>query len=176
MEGDKSDPYEVIPISFNCHSILTGYYHTFFKLPSEIYVVVTSSQTKAVERPKVLGPDKVVDAALKPGTQVRGEGIPKSIPVVPKSVSQSQRIIPPVLPRKGQGRAGARRKTIGPKLLPMLDQQSSPASPPIVACRPEPPPTVISPLGECPPSRQSGYKLPVCKDPVLPPPHSLSLA
>ena len=31
MEGDKSNPHEVIPISFNSHSILTGHYYTFLK-------------------------------------------------------------------------------------------------------------------------------------------------
>ena len=46
--GDKSDPHEVIPISFDSHSILTGQYYTFIKLPSETYGVVARSQTKVV--------------------------------------------------------------------------------------------------------------------------------
>ena len=29
MEGDKSDSNEVIPVSFNSHSILTGHYYAF---------------------------------------------------------------------------------------------------------------------------------------------------
>ena len=29
VEGDKSGPYEVIPVSFNSHSIFTGHYYTF---------------------------------------------------------------------------------------------------------------------------------------------------
>ena len=48
MKGDKSDPHEVIPISFSSHSILTGHYYTYLKLPSETYGVETRSQTKAV--------------------------------------------------------------------------------------------------------------------------------
>ena len=62
--------------------------------------------------------DKIVYPALKPKTQARREGIPKPIPLIPKSVSQPQRIIQPVPPRKGQGRAGARRKIIKHKLQP----------------------------------------------------------
>ena len=151
MEGDKTDHHEVIPISFNFHSLLTGHCYTFFKLPIETYTVVTRSQTEAVETqlPKVHGADKVVHQALKPETQARREGIPKSIPVIPKSVSQAKRIIPPVLPRKGQGRVGASRKTIRPKL------QIIP-----------PPSTVIPMIGGRPPPIQSIYKLPLCKDPL----------
>ena len=66
--------------------------------------------------PKVPEADNLVDPALKPKTQARREGIPKSTPVIPKSVIQPQRIIPLILPRKGWGSAGARRKTIRPKL------------------------------------------------------------
>ena len=50
--------------------------------------------------PKVHRAHKLVDPALKPETQAGREGIPKPIPVIPKSVSQSSRIIPPILPRK----------------------------------------------------------------------------
>ena len=71
MEGDKSNPHEVGPISLNSHSILTGHYYTFFNLPSETYVVVIRSQTKLVgiQMPKVHGADKVMDPTLKPKTQ-----------------------------------------------------------------------------------------------------------
>ena len=48
MEGDNSDPHEVIPISFNSHSNFTGYYYTFFTLLPEAYRVATMSQTRAV--------------------------------------------------------------------------------------------------------------------------------
>ena len=41
--GNKGDPNEVIPTSFNFHSILIGHYDTYFKLPSEVYEVVTRS-------------------------------------------------------------------------------------------------------------------------------------
>ena len=43
-------------------------------------------------------------------------------------------IMPPVLPSKGQGRAGTRRKIIRPKLQLVPQPQLSPALPPIVPC------------------------------------------
>ena len=79
--------------------------------------------------PKVHGADKVVDPALKPKAQARGESIPISKPVITKSTSLSQRIVPPVLPTKGQGKADARRKMSRPKLQPTQQPQLSPASP-----------------------------------------------
>ena len=150
-------------------SILAGHYYAFFKVPSEMYRAVTRSQTKTegTQIPKGHRADKIVDPALKPKTQARGEMIPKPIAVIPKSVSQPQRIIPQVLPRKRQIREGARGKTIRPKLQPTTQPQPSPASPPIVSCKPELPPVAIPLLGGRYPPRQSRYKLPVCKDPVL---------
>ena len=91
-----------------------------------------------------------MDPALKLETQARREGIPKPIPVIPESMSQPQRIMPPVLSRKGQGRAGTRRKIIGPKLQPIPQPQPSPAPPPIAPNRPEPPPTAVPSLGGSP--------------------------
>ena len=131
IEGDKNYHHEVISISFNFHSILTGHIYIFFKLPSETHGVVTRSQMKAVgtQMPKVHGADKVVDPALKPEAQAREEGIPKPTPVLPKSVSWPHRIIPPVLPRKGQGRPDVRRNTIRTKSQPIPQLQSSPAPP-----------------------------------------------
>ena len=52
---------------------------------------------------------------------------------------------------------------------PISQQQPSPAPQFIVPSRPEPPPTAIPPFGGRPPTRQCRYKLPVCKDPILPP-------
>ena len=60
--------------------------------------------------PKANGADKEVDPALKHETQARRGEIPKPIPLRPKSVLQPQGIITPLLPRKGEGRAGVRRK------------------------------------------------------------------
>ena len=76
MEGDKSDSDEVIPISFNSHSILTEHYYTFFNLPLEKYKVVTRSQTNAVgtQVPKDHEADKIVDPALMPEAQAKREG------------------------------------------------------------------------------------------------------
>ena len=58
---------------------------------------------------KVHQADKVVDPELKPEIQVKRQGVPKSIPAIVKSLSHPERTVPPVLPRKAQGRAGARR-------------------------------------------------------------------
>ena len=79
-------------------------------------------------------------------------------------------ISPPVLPRKRQGRVGARRKTIRPKLQPSPQLQPTPTPQPIVPCRPELLPTAILPLGGRPTPRKSRYKLPVYKDLILPSP------
>ena len=63
MKEDRSDPHEVIPISFNSHSILTEHNYSFFNLPTETYKAVTRFQTKVLgnQMPKVHGVDKVVD-------------------------------------------------------------------------------------------------------------------
>ena len=89
MERDMSDLYEVIPIAFNSHCILTGHYYTFFKLPPRVERVVTRFHTEEIERqmPKLHGADNVVNPALNPVTQDRREGILKSKPIICKSVS-----------------------------------------------------------------------------------------
>ena len=123
MEEDKREPQQVIPISFDSHSILKriGHYYIYSILPLETYAVVTRSHTKAVgtQMPKVHRAHEVVGSELKPETQARREGFPKLMPVIPKSISQPQRIVPPALPRKEQGRSGARRNIIIPKLQPI---------------------------------------------------------
>ena len=43
---------------------------------------------------KVHEADKVMDVILKSETQAKREGIPKSIPIAPKSVFNPQRIMP----------------------------------------------------------------------------------
>ena len=83
--------------------------------------------------------------------------------VIPKSVSQLQRVTPPVLPRKEQVLEGS-----------LFDQSCSLCHNHslVLPNRPDPPPTAIPTLGGRPLRRQSRYKLPVCKDPILPlPPH-----
>ena len=82
--------------------------------------------------PKVHSADTIVDPALKPETQARREGIPKPIPVIPKPVSQLQRIIHPVLPWKGKEKAGAKKNIIGSGLQPIPQPQPSTAPPSIV--------------------------------------------
>ena len=97
MKGDKSDPHEVIPTSFNSYSILKDHFNTFKHLPLGNYHVATRSKTKdeGTQLPKVHGVDKVVNKSLKPETQVKRKGIFKPIPVKPGSVCQLERIILP---------------------------------------------------------------------------------
>ena len=116
MEGDKSDPHEVIPISYNSHSILKEHYYTLFNLPSETYRLVTRSQTKSggTQLLKVHRVDKVVYPAFKHENQARRERISKPIQVESKIMSQPQRRVPPVIPRKGKGRAGAGGNLLNP--------------------------------------------------------------
>ena len=68
MEGDENKPHDIIPISFNIHSILTGKYYTITSNKVETYGVQTRSATKAigVQMPKVHGIDKAVNPKLKP--------------------------------------------------------------------------------------------------------------
>ena len=58
--------------------------------------------------PKVHGANEALNQGLNPEIQVKREGIPTSLPVIPRSVSQTQTIVLPVQPMKGQGRAGVR--------------------------------------------------------------------
>ena len=109
--------------------------------------------------PMLLEADKVVGPALKAETQARAEGITKPILVIAKSVPQPQKVIPPVLPRKGQGKTGARGKIIRPKSQPTPQPQPSPTVLFLLPSRPEPPPTAILTLAGRPPPKQLRYKL-----------------
>ena len=92
--------------------------------------------------PKMYEADKVMDSKLKPETKAKKEGILKPLPLVLKSVSCPQRIIPLVPTRKGHGRAGTRRKTteLKSQLKPQLQHRPTPL--PTVPSIPEPPITV----------------------------------
>ena len=68
---DKSNPHEIIPISFNMKTILKDkYYHVGDK---SRYLVQTCSQIKdrGIKLPEVHGADKGVDPGLKPEWIVR---------------------------------------------------------------------------------------------------------
>ena len=111
MESDTSDPHKVIPISFNSPSILTNDYYTLSNLPSETYRVVTRSQTKMarMQMTNMHRADKALSPKHKPEIQVKREGKPKVIKVVPNSLPQPQRIIPTVIPMKGLERTDGRK-------------------------------------------------------------------
>ena len=78
------------------------------------YYAATRSKTKAggTQSPKVHGVDKAVNPSLKPETQVKREGVPKPISVIPELVSQLKGIIPSSLPRKGQRKSSRCYKEI----------------------------------------------------------------
>ena len=128
MEGDKSNPHQVIPISFNYHSILRGHYYASSSVPEEAYKVTTRSQTKEVgtQMTKVHEADKVVDPILKHVTQAKKKGRTQPIQKVPILVTQPQPAASSVQPRKGWKRVGFRRKITGPESQPIPQPQPKP--------------------------------------------------
>ena len=52
---------------------------------------------EGTQLPKVHRNDKVVNPSLKPETNVKREGIPKPMPVIPESVSEPKMITPPCI-------------------------------------------------------------------------------
>ena len=145
MREDESDPHKGIPIYFNSYLTLRDHYDNLSHLPSGNYHVVIRSKTKTKgnEIPMVWRVDKAVNPLLKCETQVKGEGIPNPIPVIPDS-SKPQRIIQPSLPRKGQGRAGVRGKLVAPKVQPIWQPQPKNTTPHEVHFNLEPPITIPS--------------------------------
>ena len=66
---DDSDPYEIIPISFNMYNAL---YETFYRIePQDQYLVQTQSQTKVtgITLPEVHGTKKMLDTRVLPEKQ-----------------------------------------------------------------------------------------------------------
>ena len=88
-----SNPYEIIPISFNMCQVLDDNYY------SEKYLIQTRLQAKSssIKLPEVHGMGKNLDPNLKPEKQH----------AIPKQGSMER-------PHIGQGRAGSRRKTPDP--------------------------------------------------------------
>ena len=92
----NSNPHEIIPISFNMHSILNEKYYNMGK--SEKYLVWTWSQTRSSG--KKLLDDHGVSKNLDPNLQPEKQNIR---PLKSNEISQDK-------PRVCQGRAGMRRK------------------------------------------------------------------
>ena len=69
---DKSDPHEIIPVSFDMKAILNDKYYNVGKEESN-YLVQTHSQTKdsGIKLPEVHGAEKGVDPNLRPEWIVR---------------------------------------------------------------------------------------------------------
>ena len=72
QETDKSDPYEIIPISFDIKAILKDRYYNVEEEEGK-YLVQTCSQTKdsGIKVPEVHGAKKGVDPNLRPEWLVR---------------------------------------------------------------------------------------------------------
>ena len=81
MDGDETDPHEIISILFNIHSILASQYYTISSNIAETYKVQSTSATKAdgAQMPKVHGVDKAVNPNLKPEIQVKRAGMHKPV-------------------------------------------------------------------------------------------------
>ena len=97
QKHDDSNPYEIIPITSNIHSILQMRYYNLGKENPVKYLVQTWSQAKAsgIKLPEVHG----IGKGLDPNVQPEKQGI---MPIaVTKTKEESQ-----IIPRLGQGRAG----------------------------------------------------------------------
>ena len=91
---DKSDPHEIIPISFDVKAILNDKYDKYYNVEEEEskYLVQKCSQTKdsGIKLPEVHGAEKGVDPNLRPEQIVR-----KSQKLVEKSrIEQDKRNSP----------------------------------------------------------------------------------
>ena len=73
QEIDKSDPHEIIPISFDMKTILNDRYYNVEEEEESIYLIQTQSQTKdsGIKVPEVHGTKKGVDPNLRPKWLVR---------------------------------------------------------------------------------------------------------
>ena len=72
QEIDKSDPHEIIPISFDMKAILNEKYYEIEEEKGN-YLVQTCSQSKdrGIKVPEVHGPEKGLDPNLRPEWLVR---------------------------------------------------------------------------------------------------------
>ena len=98
----NSNPYEIIPISFDMQAILKDRYYDVGK--DSRYLIKTQSQAKAsgIKLPEVHGVDKGVDPNEKPERHILK---PPNLATQPNLQNK---------PRLGQGRAGLRRKKKAP--------------------------------------------------------------
>ena len=99
---DDSNPYEIIPISFNIRGVLHERYYNIGKVTKEDRFLVqtrSQSQSREVSLPEVHGVQRGIDAHVKLGKQA----------IKPITMSTEKR---PVCrkPRIGQGRVSLRRK------------------------------------------------------------------
>ena len=101
QKNDDSNPYEIIPISFNMQNILYSRYYNIGKRKEGKYLVQTNLHAKycCITLPAVYGVDKGIDPKVQPEKQV----IKLIIASEAKGIIQN-------IPRLGHGRAGIKRK------------------------------------------------------------------
>ena len=124
---DKSNPHEIIPISFTLKSLVGNH---FCRINKEIsqpktneYLVQTRSQAKSsgIKVPEIHGANKGLNLHVKPGRQKQLSTLPMhSIPPTSlvQPVDKGQPTHPTPKPRIGQGRARLRRKFKTPQPIP----------------------------------------------------------
>ena len=155
-----SNPYEIIPISFNIRAVLQDKYYSL-EGENERYMIQTRSQMRAsgVQLPEVHGSQKGLDPHKIPEKQLQ--------PIVSLDIDKK--------PRLGQGRAGVRRKIKAPP-SPYTEPGSSKSKPIIInneavsAADPIPPKSIPEiPRSEVLPP----YLLPQNRPPPKPPDQSI---
>ena len=99
---DKSNPHEILPISFDMQAILKDRCYNVGKDSKNLIQMQSPAKASGIKLPEVHGLDKGVDPNVKPERQIL-----KS-PNIATQVNLQNR------PRLGQGRTGLRRKTKAP--------------------------------------------------------------
>ena len=124
QEVDNSNPYKIIPISFDMRDILQDRYYSIKSVRvGDKYMVQTRSQAKdsRVNLPGVHGVDKGLDPHIRPERQT-----------VKPTVTQTEIRTPTYKPRAVQGITGLRRKvkTVTPpqpkQVLPSITERQKP--------------------------------------------------
>ena len=127
QKNDKSDPHEIIPISFTVQEVLNARYYSIHKNEQKRYLIQTRSQAKTsgYVLPEVHGVDKGVDPNIQPEKQI----IRPVVTPVQSLVSTESKGQYHVKSRLGQSRAGIKKNVLWfpipqphdkpePKLLP----------------------------------------------------------
>ena len=103
QKHDDSDPYEIIPISFNMQKVLHIRYYNINEKEQGKYLIQTRSQAKSSSTilPKVHCIDKEIDQNVRPEKQVIKPVVTHKTHILPET-----KIISHIKLRIGQGRTG----------------------------------------------------------------------